>query len=412
MTNQLSRLPGGFGPNDQTEATGAIMRAGEEAASRAQAEIQASYVMALRNPRNLENCKSWVEEAFKRRECAEEAHYSFPRGGATVEGPSVALARECARSWGNIRSGFRIVDANEREFHIVGWALDLERNIYDEADDRFGKQQQRKDKRTGETRWVTADERDLREILNKRGAIAQRNALLKVLPSWLVKLASDTAYATMRGGSRTAAAEPIEKQRQKAVDAFEREQIPVAMLERKIGKPVNQWTEADVDALRKLYKALEESHMTIEEAFPDGDGSEQAVEAPADAQAASPAPEAPKRPATVADVKAGRGRRAKTEPEANEEPATTSAEAPAAAATAADPDASERAKVEAELKRLTHGHKAGSPIVTFVFDFCADAGAKSPRELPLTAPATPDGFEPSLKGLLRDLTDAIDRKLV
>ncbi len=50
-----------------------------------------------------------------------------------------------------------------------------------EIDDTFRKKIQRK--RDGQTVWVTPDERDLRELTNKRGAILERNCLLKLQPS-------------------------------------------------------------------------------------------------------------------------------------------------------------------------------------------------------------------------------------
>ena len=160
----------------------APQQAGELAAvAREQNEIQSAIVSAKKFPRNEQAAFVKALNSFRRQSMAEAATYSFPRGGKTVEGPSVDCARELARVWGNIRYGLRVVSQDENRLHIRAYALDLETNTYVEAEDEFSKLIQRKDKLSGATRWVTPDERDLRELMNRRGAIAIRNCLLQPL---------------------------------------------------------------------------------------------------------------------------------------------------------------------------------------------------------------------------------------
>src|SRR5690606_35974269 len=85
---------------------------------------------------------------------------------------------------------------DDEQVHIRGYALDLETNTYAEAEDRFAKLIQRK--RNGRTQWVEPDERDLRELVNRRGAICVRNAILQVLPADVIEDALRQSEETLR----------------------------------------------------------------------------------------------------------------------------------------------------------------------------------------------------------------------
>src|SRR5215207_7367078 len=73
------------------------------AAAEKQFEIQSAIVLAKRFPRNEDQSFQKLMKACGRTTFAEEAEYSFPRGGSMVKGPSVFLAREAARVRTNIR---------------------------------------------------------------------------------------------------------------------------------------------------------------------------------------------------------------------------------------------------------------------------------------------------------------------
>src|SRR5678816_4803120 len=55
--------------------------------------------------------------------------YSLPRGGRNIVGPSVRFAEVVASSWGNIRSGARIIDIDDKFITAQGQCFDLEKNI-------------------------------------------------------------------------------------------------------------------------------------------------------------------------------------------------------------------------------------------------------------------------------------------
>jgi hypothetical protein len=242
--------------------------AGELAAvTREQTEIQSAIVAAKRFPRNEQAAFVRAVNSFTRLTMAEGATYNFPRGGKTVEGPSVDCARELARVWGNIRYGLRVVSQSSERMHIKAYALDLETNTYVEAEDEFSKLIQRRDKYSGETKWIQPDERDLRELMNRRGAIAIRNCILQVLPSDLVDDVLKTAKHTLQRDASSA----LEKNRddivKQLVVMFDRQGVSVSMLEAYLGHKLDVVTADEVAALKQILQSIRDGVAKRDEFF-------------------------------------------------------------------------------------------------------------------------------------------------
>src|SRR5690625_3214268 len=91
----------------ESSATGHVQEREVGAASavaREEAELKGAIFLAREFPRDEFKAYNQIVKTCARPNFAENALYSFPRGGQTVKGPSVQLAREIARCWGNIRS--------------------------------------------------------------------------------------------------------------------------------------------------------------------------------------------------------------------------------------------------------------------------------------------------------------------
>ena len=162
------------------EPGGELLAASQSAA--AIQEIQAAVVLAKKFPRDYDKAWANLMKACERKTMAEAASYAYPRGGATVNGPTVNLARVAAQCYGNIRFGLDILRDDQEVMLIEGWGWDIENNIRVTAQDRFKKLIYRK-----KGGWQVPDERDLRELVNRRGAILVRNCLLQVLPRGQVR---------------------------------------------------------------------------------------------------------------------------------------------------------------------------------------------------------------------------------
>lgn len=240
-------------PPSEVGALSAVMR--EES------EIKAAIVLAKKFPRNENACYTKLLKSCERPSFAESAFYRFPRGGQAIEGPSVDLAREAARCWGNVRYGLRIVAQDDEWVHIMGWAFDLESNNFVSAEDKFKKLVQRKGG------WVRPDERDLRELVNRRGAICVRNSLLQILPSDVIDDALRAAKETMRKATAGDLKQNREDALRRMALAFQGLAVTVEMIESYLGHPMNVATEEEMVNLRQIYKAMVDGVAKRDEFF-------------------------------------------------------------------------------------------------------------------------------------------------
>lgn len=230
------------------------------ATSSAQHEIQSAIIIAKKMPRNENQCFQSLMKAAGRPSFAEDATYSFPRGDKDVTGPSVNLAREAARVWGNIRFGLSVLRDDDESRLIRGWAWDVETNTKVEVEDDFKKLIQRRVKGSNppRTEWLVPDERDLRELTNRRGAILVRNAILQVIPKDLIE---DALFACGQTLTKEAGKNPEGERKRLLVD-FGSINVSVEQIEQKLGHPFVQSTPAELAQLRGICKSIQDGHTS------------------------------------------------------------------------------------------------------------------------------------------------------
>ena len=268
---QLEKAPNGAMQGFQGSAAnvGELARHGGTAGAvaREESEVKAAIVLARANQRDEMTAFKSIMTACKRPSFAKAAMYRFPRGNSEIVGPSVDLAREMARVWGNIRYGARIVTEDDTTVHIKGFAFDLETNAYVEMEDKFRKLIQRKDKHTKETKWVQPDERDLRELVNRRGAFLERNCILKLMPPDFIDDAMDRADETLR----LDASGELEADRagtvKKMVMAFDEVRVSPEMLAEYLGHAIDDVTDRELADLKAIFKSLRDGNSEREEYF-------------------------------------------------------------------------------------------------------------------------------------------------
>lgn len=235
--------------------------------AREQHEIQAAIISAKKFPRDENACFLKTLKCFERPSVAEGATYNFRRGKGEVAGPSVQCAREIARCWGNLRYGFRVISDDGDKVQLKGFAFDLETNSFVEIEDLFAKKVQRKNRDTSVTEWVTPDERDLRELTNKRGAIAVRNALLQILPSDFVDAALKQAAETCRAVAAKDLKVSKEDTIRRLVVAFDEIGVSSEMLEKRLGHALSLITEDEIVDLKAVWKSIHDGNSTRDEQF-------------------------------------------------------------------------------------------------------------------------------------------------
>lgn len=242
--------------------------------SRSQAEaqhtIQAAMIIAQQMPRDEQRALAALTMSCNRPSFAEKAEYSFPRGGGRVTGPSVHMAREIARVWGNIQYGFNIVNDDDDSRTIQAYAWDLQTNTKVFSADAFKKRIQRKDKKTGSTKWVRPDERDLRELTNRRAAICVRNCILQLAPADLVEDAVERARKTALMG----VSDNIDNVRKGIISGFASLNIEPDEVEEYMGAKLKHLTPDQLSDLRKIYQSIKDGnsrwsdYVQIEEPAP------------------------------------------------------------------------------------------------------------------------------------------------
>lgn len=217
----------------------------------AQRAIEVSMAIAQRFPRNEDAAFARVIRSCNRTTFADLAVYSFPRGGSVVEGPSVNLAREIGRCWGNIQYGTDIVHDSDESRTVRAWAWDMETNTRRNQDATFKKLIYRKGKG-----WVAPDERDLRELTNKHGETALRNCLLHLVPPDLVEDALTACRETLK---RDATKDP-DAARKGVIKAFSGLGIKVEDLEQFLGHRLSLITAEEIAQLRSIWKSISDGN--------------------------------------------------------------------------------------------------------------------------------------------------------
>ncbi len=97
----------------------------------AESELEQLIGTARRYPRDINRAiKAMHSMVTISQEMAAECTYALPRGGKSINGPSVRLAEIVVQAWGNCRVAARVIEVNrpERYVEAEGVYIDLESN--------------------------------------------------------------------------------------------------------------------------------------------------------------------------------------------------------------------------------------------------------------------------------------------
>lgn len=239
------------------------------ASARQIAEVQAAMVVAKRFPRNHLDAHTRIMKACARPSLAERALYSYPRGGSTIEGPSVRLAEALAQNWGNMEFGITELDQRDGESSVMAFCVDLETNTRQSR--IFTVKHQRK--AHGQIDKLE-DPRDIYEMTANQGARRMRACILSVIPGDVIDDAIAAVNMTLRGQSK----EPLQDRAKKMVVAFDELGVTRVQLEQRLGHRLESISETELVGLRKIWTSLKDNASAPSEWFkpmpPDGSGPE------------------------------------------------------------------------------------------------------------------------------------------
>lgn len=233
--------------------------------TRAIAEIKATILSAQECPRSVTGALAALRESCMVYEFAERAFWAFKRGGQTIEGETIHLARETARCWGNIKYGIRELSRDDVAGHseMLAYAWDVQTNtraettfIVPHTRDKDGKQ------------VPLSQARDIYENNANMGSRRLREQIFAVIPVYVREAAVAECLETLQSKDRT---KPMPQRRADAVARFEKLGVSQARMERHHGK-ADEWTESHLASLHVLFKSLQRREITIDEAFPEEEG--------------------------------------------------------------------------------------------------------------------------------------------
>lgn len=226
--------------------------------SRAIAEAQGKLVIAKRFPRNEIMAYSKAIEACRRPAMAEKAFYSFPRGGQTVEGPTIRFAEELARCWGNIDYGIKELSQDDGKSEMQAYAWDLETNA--QSVQNFTNPHQREVK--GKMQTLTS-QRDIYENNANMATRRLRARILAILPSWFVDDCINECKKTLAGQNDA----PLIDRVKKMVVQFSKFGVTQEMIERRLKRKIDTMTADDFVEYTGIFNAIKNGESKIGEWF-------------------------------------------------------------------------------------------------------------------------------------------------
>lgn len=227
-------------------------------ASRAIAEAQGKLVIAKRFPRDEVAAYAKAMQACQRPTMAAKAFYSFPRGGQTVEGPTIRFAEELARCWGNIDYGIKELSQDDGKSEMQAYAWDLETNA--QSVQNFTNPHQREQ---GKKMVTLTSQRDIYENNANMATRRLRSRILAILPSWFVEDAIAECKKTLAGKNDM----PLIDRVKNMVVQFAKLGVSQSQIERRLKKKIDNMNADDFTQFIGIFNAIKQGESKIADWF-------------------------------------------------------------------------------------------------------------------------------------------------
>lgn len=278
-------------------------------AKQAEAQIQARYVMAMQNRRDIMKVRAALLKDCERPMFAKKAIYNKPVGDG-IEGPSIRLAEAAARAMTNVLTDVSAIYDDDKKRIVRVVASDLEANVTYTKDVTVNKTVERSRPMDGRkivsqrinskgkpvyVIWATDD-----EILDREGSLASkamRTCLLRLIPGDILEEAIQKCYETQ---SKKDAEDP-DGARKDMCDAFAELGVTVEQIAAYLGHAIDHTDPKEMKSLRGLWNAIKDGEATWAEAIAAKEPS-----AAKTTEGKTPAPEvkADEKPTTLTDAAA------------------------------------------------------------------------------------------------------------
>lgn len=247
---------------EQNHQVGALA---QSESSRAIAEVQGAMIIARQFPRDEQRALDKMLVAFQRPKLAEQALYSYSKGGTEVTGPSIRAAEAIAQAWGNLQFGVRelsqkagtLTSAGESIVETFCW--DMESNV---RQVKVFQVPHIRGKRSGDVKLT--DPRDIYELVANQGARRLRACILGVIPGDIIEAVVEQTDSTLKAKTDMSP-EAIKKM----LELFLAFGATKEMLEKRIQRRMDSITPAQKVGLAKIYNSLKDGMSKPSDWFED-----------------------------------------------------------------------------------------------------------------------------------------------
>jgi len=277
LPNQAPPLPAPMSKSHSLAQYGGNIGAISIEQERAIAEAQGQLTLAKRFPRDLTTAHLELMESCRIQALANVAFYSVPRGGSKVSGPSIRLAEEIARVYGNFEYGHRELSRSENKSEVEVYAWDKEKN------NRSIRQitvMHTRDTKDGQI--PLRDQKDIDDKIANVASKQVRGRILALLPKWMVESAVEECKKTLAGKND----EPLSVRIRKMVDAFNKFGVKPEQIAAYIGHSTDSATDDDFVDLLGVYNAIRDGAKIADFFGAEAPAPLAKATAPADASAA------------------------------------------------------------------------------------------------------------------------------
>ena len=271
-TNELSNQAPGNPFAVQASAGGGALAA--MTSNAAVTSVLASIWIAKQFPRDLAEVTARMNQACSRLTLAQSATYALPRGGTTVEGPSIRLAEALIGAWGNAEAGWKEVGrhwdpkgADGKGCMVsecVAFCFDKETNVRREISFTVNHTRDKNEYEGGKKvmkRVALESERDVYELCANMASRRLRACILQVLPGWLTEEALEVVGRTLESGDKRSLPDMIRSMEAK----FREYGVTRAQLEKNLGHVLEETTKPEIIRLGKVFNSIAEGLVRVKD---------------------------------------------------------------------------------------------------------------------------------------------------
>ncbi|EOH1034926.1 hypothetical protein ACLMYS_003901 [Salmonella enterica] len=227
-------------------------------AQRAITEAQSKIQLAKMFPRNETEAFNKLLFSCSHPGFAEEAFYSLPRGNQKISGPSIRLAEEIARLYGNFTYGHRELSRSNGKSEVEVFAWDVENNNYTSRQITVVHVQ---DTKNGS--YALHSQADIDTRIANIASKQLRGRILSLIPKWMLSEAIAKCRETLAGGQDKG---QRDQRVQSLITRFAQKNVNKDALEKYLGHPIKLITDEEMADLFGVYTAIKEG-SSINEFF-------------------------------------------------------------------------------------------------------------------------------------------------